>query len=208
MAVSKPLQVKRGTHIAFHNVNPILLSGQPGYEYDTHKLKLGDGKTPWNSLPYIGDHVAPKDGKSAYDIWIDQGNEGSVDDFLQSLVGPAGKSAYEIWLSFGYEGTLSDFLVSLIGPKGEDGKSAYDIWIEEGHTGTVQDFLDSLVGKSAYDIWIELGHTGTEADFIDSLKGDSAFEVWKKEVGGPEATVDDYLAWNTTTTWGNIAEED
>ena len=206
MSVHRPLQVKRGTHIAFFNVNPVLLKGQPGYEYDTHKLKLGDGKTPWNSLPYIGDHVHPKDGKSAYDIWIDQGNEGSIDDFLQSLVGPAGKSAYEIWLSFGYEGTLSDFLVSLIGPKGDQGDSAYDIWIQEGHTGTVQDFLDSLVGKSAYEIWLDLGHTGTEQDFIDSLKGDSAFEVWKKEVGGPSATVEDYLEWQITTTWGDIPE--
>ena len=208
MSVHRPLQVKRGTAVAFHNVNPILLAGQPGYEYDTHKLKLGDGKTPWNSLPYIGDHIQPKDGKSAYDIWIDQGNEGSIDDFLRSLVGPDGKSAYEIWLSFGNEGSLTDFLVSLIGPQGEQGLSAYDLWIQEGHTGTVQDFLDSLVGKSAYQIWLDLGHTGTEADFIASLKGDSAFDVWKKEVGGPTATVEDYLEWQTTTTWGEIAPED
>ena len=120
------------------------------------------------------------------------------------MVGPAGKSAYEIWLSFGYEGTLSDFLVSLIGPKGDKGDSAYDIWIQEGHTGTVQDFLDSLVGKSAYQIWLDLGHTGTEQDFIDSLKGDSAFEVWKQEIGGPTATVEQYLEWQVTTTWGDI----
>ena len=206
MSVHRPLQVKRGTCIAFANVNPVLLKGQPGYEYDTHKLKLGDGVTPWNSLPYIGDHIQPKDGKSAYDIWIDQGHEGSIDDFLASLVGPAGKSAYEIWLSFGYEGTLSDFLVSLIGPKGDQGYSAYDIWIQEGHTGTVQDFLDSLVGKSAYEIWIETGHTGTEQDFIDSLKGDSAFEVWKKEMHRPEATVQEYLEWQLVVMWGNIPE--
>ena len=202
--VLRPLQVKRGSAAAFHNVNPILLSGQPGFEYDTYKLKLGDGRTRWNDLPYIGDHSAPKDGKSAYDIWIDQGNTGSVDDFLQSLVGPAGKSAYEIWLSFGNEGTLTDFLVSLIGEKGDKGDSAYDIWIQEGHTGTVEDFLNSLVGKSAYEIWLDLGHTGTEADFIDSLKGDSAFEVWQKEVGGPTSTVQDYLEWQTTTTWGEF----
>ena len=30
------------------------------------------------------------DGKSAYDIWIDNGNTGTIDDFLDSLIGPIG----------------------------------------------------------------------------------------------------------------------
>ena len=36
-------------------------------------------------------------GKSAYEIWLDQGNIGTVDDFLQSLIGPAGKDASSIF---------------------------------------------------------------------------------------------------------------
>lgn len=32
--------------------NPTLAQGEPGFEEDTSKLKLGDGVTPWNSLPY------------------------------------------------------------------------------------------------------------------------------------------------------------
>ena len=32
--------------------NPILLSGEFGYETDTTYLKIGDGATPWNYLPY------------------------------------------------------------------------------------------------------------------------------------------------------------
>lgn len=32
----------------------ILAEGEPGYELDTHKLKIGDGKKNWNELPYIG----------------------------------------------------------------------------------------------------------------------------------------------------------
>lgn len=27
--------------------------GEPGFETDTGKLKIGDGLTPWNALPYI-----------------------------------------------------------------------------------------------------------------------------------------------------------
>lgn len=32
--------------------NPILLSGELGYETDTTFLKIGDGATTWNNLPY------------------------------------------------------------------------------------------------------------------------------------------------------------
>jgi hypothetical protein len=32
--------------------NPILLSGEFGYETDTTYMKIGDGVTPWNYLPY------------------------------------------------------------------------------------------------------------------------------------------------------------
>lgn len=33
--------------------NPILGKGEPGYELDTTLLKIGDGVTTWNDLPYI-----------------------------------------------------------------------------------------------------------------------------------------------------------
>lgn len=36
-------------------------------------------------------------------------------------VGPAGPSAYEIWLDAGNEGTEADFLASLVGPEGPEG---------------------------------------------------------------------------------------
>ena len=32
---------------------PVLAAGEPGYETDTHKLKIGDGVTAWCNLPYI-----------------------------------------------------------------------------------------------------------------------------------------------------------
>lgn len=32
--------------------NPVLLSGEPGYETDNGRLKVGDGITPWNQLSY------------------------------------------------------------------------------------------------------------------------------------------------------------
>lgn len=45
--------LKRGTAQRWAEVNPILQRGEPGFVYDTNHLKIGDGKTPWNELPYI-----------------------------------------------------------------------------------------------------------------------------------------------------------
>lgn len=33
--------------------NPILASGEPGYEKDTGRLRIGDGKTPFLSLDWF-----------------------------------------------------------------------------------------------------------------------------------------------------------
>jgi hypothetical protein len=46
-------QLKRGTAERWMTLNPVLRQGEPGFEYDTLKLKIGDGFTPWGALPYI-----------------------------------------------------------------------------------------------------------------------------------------------------------
>lgn len=46
-------RLKRGTAARWAEVNPILDQGEPGFVYDQNRLKVGDGVTPWNDLPYI-----------------------------------------------------------------------------------------------------------------------------------------------------------
>lgn len=46
-------QFKRSTAQRWLETNPILRQGEPGFEIDTGKLKIGDGITPWRRLPYI-----------------------------------------------------------------------------------------------------------------------------------------------------------
>lgn len=46
-------KLKRGTAARWAEVNPILAQGEPGFVYDANRLKVGDGVTPWNDLPYI-----------------------------------------------------------------------------------------------------------------------------------------------------------
>lgn len=46
--------LRRDTAANWVKANPILDSGEPGYETDTTRLKIGNGITAWNLLPYFG----------------------------------------------------------------------------------------------------------------------------------------------------------
>ena len=49
-------QLKRGLAEAWTRVNPLLRPGEPGFELDTGKLKIGNGIDNWTELPYfVGD---------------------------------------------------------------------------------------------------------------------------------------------------------
>lgn len=112
---------------------------------------------------------SPDSSISAYDLWLQDGNTGSVQDFLTSLVGKKGADGY-----VGYSGPVK------VGATGAQGKSAYQLWLDKGNSGSVDMFLSTLTGAdgvaglnglSAYELWLKLGNEGTEDDFITSLKG-------------------------------------
>ena len=118
------------------------------------------------------------DGKSAYEVWLEAGNTGTVQEFLDYLkgadgkdgkdgkdgadgeAGPAGQSAYQIWIAQGNTGTEQDFLNTLKGSKGDTGASAYELWksLEENDNKSITEFFDSLKG--------ERGPAGT-TEFVD-----------------------------------------
>jgi len=49
---------RRDTAANWASVNTVLLSGEIGFEgtptVDMDRMKVGDGETPWNDLPYMG----------------------------------------------------------------------------------------------------------------------------------------------------------
>lgn len=47
------IQLRRGKAAFWTDENPVLRSGEPGFETDTRKLKMGDGKTNWRELAYF-----------------------------------------------------------------------------------------------------------------------------------------------------------
>jgi hypothetical protein len=52
MPVNNLIQVRRGTAAEWTSANPILSTGEIGFETDTGKFKVGSASTAWTSLAY------------------------------------------------------------------------------------------------------------------------------------------------------------
>jgi hypothetical protein len=98
-------------------------------------------------LEFVAANPKGMDGKSAYQIALDHGFEGTEYDWLYSLTGDPGRdglSAYEIAVVYlGFEGTEEDFIASLKGEKGDKGDSGYDIAVRNGYEGTEEEWINS-----------------------------------------------------------------
>ena len=46
------IKFRRGNASDWSSANPVLDVGEPGFEIDTGKIKVGDGTNHWNDLPY------------------------------------------------------------------------------------------------------------------------------------------------------------
>lgn len=112
------------------------------------------------------------DGKSAYEIWLENGHSGTEEDFLEDLKGATGEQGEKG--DTGAKGEKGDTGAQgepgADGATGADGQSAYELWLEEGHTGTEEDFLNSLKG--------EKGDTGAQGE-----KGDTGEQGEKGDTG-------------------------
>ena len=112
-------------------------------------------------------------GLSAYEIWLSQGNEGTEQDFLNSLKGEKGDKGER-----GDRGEQG--LQGEQGLSGSDGLSAYEVWLSLGNVGTEQDFINSLKGEGAD---VDLSEYVTTGDFtnlkieIEDARGENQFLV-------------------------------
>lgn len=50
------IKFKRGLAANWITLDPILEPGEPGFELDTGKLKIGNGIDPWTELAYVGNN--------------------------------------------------------------------------------------------------------------------------------------------------------
>jgi hypothetical protein len=102
------------------------------------------------------------DGKSAYQSWLDLGNTGTEEDFINSLKGADGQPGAN-------------------GEKGDDGKSAYQYAQDGGYTGTETEFTTNIARSGVISKELEVerarinnlttlqdGSTTGDAELIDA----------------------------------------
>ena len=52
--INTRIQLRNDLAATWHSKNPVLNKGEIGIEIDTRKMKVGDGKTAWDALSYMG----------------------------------------------------------------------------------------------------------------------------------------------------------
>jgi hypothetical protein len=90
MPAKTTLKLRRDTAANWTSTNPTLAAGEPGFETDTKRLKIGDGSTAWTSLPYYRDtpiggsqliyrYTVAGSDKASIDTGVDTADAGSND---------------------------------------------------------------------------------------------------------------------------------
>lgn len=167
----------------------------------TREAKIAAASVDWEAVlaaavpatnwPGLGG-IAPQEnapGASAYDVAVANGFQGTVDEWLASLVGPAGADAYQVAVQGGYVGTRSQWLASLVGAAG---KSAYEVAVAGGYVGTQAQWLASLKGADGKTV---LNGVGPPQAAAGSL-GDFYIDTAAKTIYGPKTAA----GWDGATS--------
>jgi hypothetical protein len=83
--MSTKIQIRRGLASTWTSSNPVLSSGEIGFETDTYKLKIGNGSSAWTALNYFSDIISASSSLVSY---IDQRVSSVIDgapDLLNTL---------------------------------------------------------------------------------------------------------------------------
>lgn len=141
--MAQRIQFRQDTSIRWTAINPVLAMGEPAYETDTGKQKIGDGKTAYKLLPYKLE-VGPQG------IAGPAGPQGPVgltgDRGLQGIAGPVGGAGPSSILSIGsvtgglsasatLVGTSPSQILNLVLPKGDTGATGQPCSLSIGSVG-------------------------------------------------------------------------
>lgn len=146
--------------------------------YETDKVEVPGFTTHESSFKeitfYFKDHILVKT-KTAYDLAVDNGFEGTEKEWVESIKGEKGEQGVtgKDGESFSFEDLTDEQLNMLKGKQGEkgedgkDGKSSYELAVEEGFQGELDEYLDSLHGEKGEP----LRFSDLTEEQIQSLKG-------------------------------------
>lgn len=125
------IQLRRDTAARWALANPVLASGEPGFETDTGRQKIGNGTARWTDLPYAAEQ-GPVGPAGPQGVPGPQGDRGGRGD--RGPQGPLGASGPANVLSVGsvatgpvasasITGAAPSQVLSLVLPKGDRGEA-------------------------------------------------------------------------------------
>jgi hypothetical protein len=138
------IQFRRGTTKSWKDTKTKLASGQPGYDKEKHKLKIGDGKSSWEELPYV----------SGLD----------VEDILDSEENAKAK----------YKKDKSDITLITYGTKSPDDTTVGQIYFQYGtadhvtETGIIDGWIYQIYSSGVMKCY---GTFKVKLDIIDNIEG-------------------------------------
>ena len=119
------IQIRRGKTDSWKKSKLKLAAGQPGYDKDRHKLKIGDGISLWEDLPDAS-------GLTLDEVFCDEPtakiklnkNADSTAVITYGTAAPNNKTVGKVYLQYYEDKAEADFVVSF----GVDGIWSYQIW--------------------------------------------------------------------------------
>lgn len=119
------IQFKRGSTKNWRKLKQPLAAGQPGYDKDKHRIKIGDGESLWEALPYAGG-VSPEDVLNSEDIAKIKHKKDPEDTpiITYGTETPDKNTVGQLYLQYYDTEPEVDYVVS----SGVDGIWTYQIW--------------------------------------------------------------------------------
>lgn len=111
------IQLRRDTAANWTSVNPILASGEIGYETDLNRFKVGDGTNTWSALNYSSSGgmsvgATPPSSPSNGSPWFNT-NDGTLYIYYDDGVGSPSSQWVQIQASSSLEGSFDTRLAAL-----------------------------------------------------------------------------------------------
>ena len=204
------IKQRRDTAQNWTSNNPILAAGETGWETDTRMVKLGDGATSWNKLPYAvtGDlqiknttiasdsAVTLASGSGMQENWIAMvdGSEGAVSQrtgsYSDAVAYDSQGNAFIVGYSYSSDTDATDCWVIKTGPDGQVmWKNYYNQYASYGYGVTVDHNDDIYVLMTEHD-----GVDGSDDVVLVKIYGVSGQIAWQKEFN----SVGDYDDYGTS----------
>lgn len=119
------IKFKRGKTSNWRKKQPVLADGQPGYDKDKHKIKIGDGSKTWSMLPYASglsrEEILNREDLAKIRFIADSEDETI---FTYGTAAPNSDTVGTVYLQYYNSDPETDYVISY----GTDGIWTYQIW--------------------------------------------------------------------------------